>query len=130
MFHLGQAAGGPSAASDIISGRGVGLILKSISVDFKRPVVYPDTVRLSWPDASIQINPSVQLLISHRPHPVDPPSPTHFHNDALVYSYAQRAVVATSESVLVWYDYETLKKAPPSESLRIALEARMNSDHV
>lgn len=68
-----------------------------------------------------------QLLISHRPRHTNPPSPTHFRNDALIYSYAQRTIVATSESVLVWYDYETLKKTPPSEILRNTLEARINA---
>ncbi|KAF8579941.1 hypothetical protein K439DRAFT_1663032 [Ramaria rubella] len=105
---LAHEAGGPTAAADMVSGRGIGLILKSISVDFKRPVVYPDT-----------------LLISHRPRRADPPSPTHFNNNALIYSYAQRAVVATSESVLVWYDYDKLQKSPPPEPVRKALERRM-----
>lgn len=44
MSHLAKAAGGPSAVADMISGRGIGLILKSITVDFKRPVLYPDIV--------------------------------------------------------------------------------------
>jgi acyl dehydratase len=46
MMHLAEAAGGPNAAADMVSGRGIGLILKSIAVNFKRPVLYPDTVRL------------------------------------------------------------------------------------
>ncbi|KIJ55477.1 hypothetical protein M422DRAFT_24049 [Sphaerobolus stellatus SS14] len=108
MAKLAEEVGGPEASAKLLTGKGIGLILKSISIDFKQPVVYPDT-----------------LLISHRPRPTDPPSDTHFNNDAIIYSYAQGKVVATSESVLVWYDYDALKKSPPSEAMKAALARRM-----
>lgn len=43
---LGREIGGPQKAKDMMSGKGVSLILKSVSLNYKRPVTYPDTVRL------------------------------------------------------------------------------------
>jgi len=56
-----------------------------------------------------------QLLIAHKPYL--PPSVSHprfhFNCQAAIYSYSQQAVVAESDSELVWYDYEKLKKCDP-----------------
>lgn len=41
---LGDEMGGPERAQAMIKGQGVSLILKSLSIKFKRPVTYPDTV--------------------------------------------------------------------------------------
>ena len=41
---LGNAMGGPEKAQAMSKGQGVSLILKSLSINFKRPVTYPDTV--------------------------------------------------------------------------------------
>ena len=41
---LGNAMGGPEKAQAMSKGQGVSLILKSLSIKFKRPVTYPDTV--------------------------------------------------------------------------------------
>ena len=127
MVNLAREVGGPEAAANLLAGKGIGIILKSISVDFKRPVVYPDTV---CPcdfllTCIFQQCLSKQLFISHRPRPMDPPSETHFNNDAIIYSYSQQKVIATSQSVLVWYDYNNLKKVPPTEAMRAALARRM-----
>jgi hypothetical protein len=46
MRHVGNLIGGSAKAEGFIRGKGVSLILKSIKVDFRRPVTYPDTVRL------------------------------------------------------------------------------------
>jgi len=108
MTRLACEAGGPNAAVDMLAGKGIGLILKSVAVTFKSPVIYPDT-----------------LLISHRPTPTDPPSETHFNIDAHIYSYTQRKVVATSDSVMVWYNYDTLSKSSPTEEMKVALARRM-----
>jgi len=108
MTRLGEEVGGKAAAADLIAGRGVGIILKSVKVDFKCPVTYPDT-----------------LLISHRARPTDPKSSTQFNHDGMIYSYAQRRVVATSESVLVWYDYDALKRTTPPDIMQRVLERRM-----
>jgi len=44
MMTLGNEMGGPEKAQAMIKGQGVSLILKSLSIKFKRPVTYPDTV--------------------------------------------------------------------------------------
>lgn len=127
MVSLGEEIGGASRAEDMLAGRGVSLILKSISVDYKRPVVYPDT-----------------LLVAHKPHagPLrsssDVHSPdvtsrklprTHFHVMGAVYSYAQRRIVTECDSVLVWYDYNKLAKCDPGKEAQQALQRRMNLAH-
>lgn len=45
MRSLALDLGGPDRANDMISGKGISLILKEISLKFRRPVLYPDTVR-------------------------------------------------------------------------------------
>ncbi|KAL4244538.1 hypothetical protein ABKN59_010370 [Abortiporus biennis] len=51
MMSLGEELGGEKKAQDMIKGRGISLILKSLSMNYKRPVTFPDT-----------------LLIAHKPH--------------------------------------------------------------
>ncbi|KAG9047527.1 hypothetical protein FS837_002051 [Tulasnella sp. UAMH 9824] len=80
----------PESAKNMLEGKGKSIILKKIAVNFKRPVVYPDT-----------------LLVSHRPHSLEP---TRFHLSTSLYSFSQQAEVASSDSICVWYDYDTLKK--------------------
>lgn len=48
MYHLALELGGVNLAQDMIGGRGVSLILKEISVRYRRPVTYPDTVSLDF----------------------------------------------------------------------------------
>jgi len=43
-MSLGNAMGGPEKAQAMSKGQGVSLILKSLSINFKRPVTYPDRV--------------------------------------------------------------------------------------
>ena len=45
MMSLGEELGGPERAKAMINAQGVSLILKSIEVQYKRIVTYPDTVR-------------------------------------------------------------------------------------
>ena len=45
MRSLAMDIGGPQKAKDMIDGKGVSLILGELSIKFRRPVVYPDTVR-------------------------------------------------------------------------------------
>ena len=47
MSTFGERFGGPSAAEALLKGKGVSLILKSIQVNFRRPVTHPDTVSFS-----------------------------------------------------------------------------------
>ncbi|KAI0766151.1 Thioesterase/thiol ester dehydrase-isomerase [Trametes elegans] len=124
MRALGQELGGPERADAMIKGKGVSLILKSISLDYKRPVVYPDT-----------------LLVAHQPHPgplhtsskVNSPTVTtgrqartHFHVKGAIWSYAQRRIVTESDSVVVWYDYDKLTKCDPGEAARAVVQRRMD----
>lgn len=121
MVSLGHELGGASRADAMLAGKGVSLILKSISIDYKRPVVYPDT-----------------LLVAHKPHvgPTRSSSTehsgtssrtpkTHFHVMGAIYSYSQRRIVTESDSVLVWYDYDRLTKCDPGEEAQRILQRRM-----
>lgn len=124
-MSLGYELGGESRAADMVKGRGISLILKSVSLDYLRPVTFPDT-----------------LLVAHKPHqgstanPSPPPGGTlgdtgakrprtHFHMKAVAWSYQQRRVVTQSDSVLVWYDYEKLAKCSPGEDMLKVLDGRM-----
>ena len=44
LMTLGNDLGGPERAQAMVKGQGISLILKSLSIKFKRPVTYPDTV--------------------------------------------------------------------------------------
>ncbi|PCH44535.1 Thioesterase/thiol ester dehydrase-isomerase [Wolfiporia cocos MD-104 SS10] len=108
MVSLGRELGGEARARDMLTGRGVSLILKSISVDYKRPVVYPDT-----------------LLVAKRPRVVSRLPKTHFNLEGAAYSYRQGRVVTECDSVMVWYDYDKLAKCDPGEEARRVLLSRI-----
>ena len=120
MRALGHELGGPAKAEQMIRGQGVSLILKSISLDYKAPVTFPDT-----------------LLVAHRPHTGPArrdhdhggparPARTHFFMKGAIWSYAQRRIVTESDSILVWYDYDRLTKCDPGEEVKAAIQRRMN----
>jgi hypothetical protein len=44
IIAVGNALGGPAKAEAFMRGRGISFILKSMKIDFKRPVTFPDTV--------------------------------------------------------------------------------------
>lgn len=46
MTSIGEELGGPQKGLDMLKGRGVAHILKSIEIQFRRPVTYPDTVSI------------------------------------------------------------------------------------
>jgi len=98
---------GDLRARDILGGKGIGVILKSVDIQFKRPVLYPDT-----------------LLVSHKPHS---PTPTSFGCKAIIQSYGQGKIVAESDSALVWYDYENLRKCEPPSEFSQLISNRMES---
>ncbi|KAF5379518.1 hypothetical protein D9615_006504 [Tricholomella constricta] len=114
MMSLGHELGGPSKAEAMIKGQGVSLILKSIDVRFRRPVTYPDT-----------------LLVGYRPKHPSPSAETHdhatFNVTASAYSLSQRAIVATSNEALVWYDYDQLQKCDPGDKVRSVVWGRGNN---
>ncbi|CAE6527985.1 unnamed protein product [Rhizoctonia solani] len=101
MYLIGLETNGPEGGKAMLEGLGVSIILKSIDVKFKRPVTYPDN-----------------LVIMQRPHNT---SPSRFNLSAVAYSLAQRAPVATSDAVCVWYDYDMWKKCDVDENIGIGL---------
>ncbi|KAG5721317.1 hypothetical protein E4T56_gene10008 [Termitomyces sp. T112] len=115
VLSIGHELGGQTKAEAMIKGQGVSLILKSIEVRFRRPVTFPDT-----------------LLIGYRPK--DPSSDSNIDSDPAVlnvtasaYSVSQQTIVATSSEVLVWYNYDRLKKCVPSEETLSVVLNRMRS---
>ncbi|CAE6410518.1 unnamed protein product [Rhizoctonia solani] len=101
MYLIGLETNGLEGGKAVLEGLGVSIILKSIDVKFKRPVTYPDN-----------------LVIMQRPHNT---SPSRFNLSAVAYSLAQRAPVATSDAVCVWYDYDVWKKCDVDENTGIGL---------
>ncbi|KAH7335313.1 HotDog domain-containing protein [Rhizoctonia solani] len=101
MYLIGLETNGAEGGKAMLQGLGVSIILKSIDVKFKRPVTYPDN-----------------LVIMQRPHNT---SPSRFTLSSVAYSLAQRAPVATSEAVCVWYDYDVWKKFDVDESSGVGL---------
>ncbi|KAF9256522.1 hypothetical protein L218DRAFT_966307 [Marasmius fiardii PR-910] len=110
MSHLGNRLGGPKRAEALLKGKGISLILKSIQVNFRRPVTYPDT-----------------LLLSHKPYvpqtspTTNPDDPSHLYLTSSAFSVAQQAFVAHSYETIVWYDYDKLRKCDPGEEYRNAV---------
>ncbi|KAG0697945.1 HotDog domain-containing protein [Suillus ampliporus] len=111
VMAFGKALGGEERANAMLAGQGVSIILKSVNVNFKRPVTFPDT-----------------LLIGHKP--MISSSRTHFTLNAVLYSYSQQAIVADSDSVLVWYDYDNLKKCDPGDDAWRILKAASQDGQV
>ncbi len=68
-----------------------------------------------------------QLLIAHKPtlEPDPKRARTQFLLHAGAFSYAQRAVVADSTSVITWYDYDKLAKCDPGDDYWAPILARM-----
>ncbi|KAJ0108137.1 hypothetical protein J7T55_007256 [Diaporthe amygdali] len=93
--------------AELMTPRSVGLILKSIKVDFKFPMTYPDKVsvyhRLRYP-------PSAQ------------PSPSSLILDAVVFSHRHRRVSARVEEDIVIYDYRAARKTEMLPFMRDVLE--------
>ena len=70
---------------------------------------------------------SEQLLIAHKPalEPDAKRARTQFLLHAGAFSYAQRAIVADSTSVITWYDYDRLGKCDPGDDYWAPILARM-----
>jgi len=82
---------------------GVGPILARAAVDYRRPVTYPDTVRV---DMTVSRIGGSSFVMSGR-----------------IWSVAQQAEVATGESVMVAFDYAANRSAPVDDRLRAAIAA-------
>ncbi|KAG1874403.1 hypothetical protein F4604DRAFT_1582281, partial [Suillus subluteus] len=115
LMAFGQVLGGEKRAKAMLAGQGVSLILKSTNVNFRRPVTFPDTVRFSC---------NVSLVMSFiTTRPTISSSRTQFTLNAVLYSYSQQAIVADSVGVLVWYDYDSLRKCDPGDDTWRILKA-------
>lgn len=82
---------------------GVGPIVARISVDFRRAVNYPDTIRVS---ATVRAIGRTSLTLGYS-----------------IRSAAQDAEVATGEDVIVLLDYRDGRKVPVDDALRARIHA-------
>ncbi|PWY80686.1 Thioesterase/thiol ester dehydrase-isomerase [Aspergillus heteromorphus CBS 117.55] len=80
----------------LVSSKGIGLIVRSIKLDYKFPMTYPDKV-------------TVYHKLVH--DPVSPEAPQHgFHLHAVILSEARQRPAARVYEDLVTYDYKMKKK--------------------
>ena len=135
MMSLGEELGGPERAQAMLKGKGVSLILKSVSLDYKRPVTYPDTLLIAHKPHLGPLRtaahhesgvPATDAETTEREARAQRLAKTHFHVLAVAWSYAQRRIVTESDSVLVWYDYDKLAKCNPGDEARRVLAGRMS----
>ena len=82
---------------------GVGPILARIAIDYRRPVTFPDTVRVSVSTTRV--------------------GNSSFTMSFTVWSEQQQAEVARGDQVIVALDYRTNQTAPLDEKLRAAIAA-------
>ncbi len=87
----------------ILPGSGIGPILASMSCDYRRPVTYPDTVRVDARVVSI--------------------GNSSFRMDHTITSEALGEVAAEVSSTIVTVDYTQGNPVPVPESIRKAIEA-------
>ncbi len=76
----------------------VGPILARLSLDYRRPVTYPDTIRAS---AWVPKLGNTSFVMCYR-----------------IFSVSQAAIVAEGESVIVMLDYRNGEKVPLDDALR------------
>ncbi|KAK2606014.1 hypothetical protein QQS21_003531 [Conoideocrella luteorostrata] len=79
---------------DIMSPRGIGLILKSIRTDYKLPVTYPDKITVMHKLAQRPTHASESIFL-----------------DAVIYSETHRRVAARCVEDIAVYDYRAGRKA-------------------
>jgi acyl-CoA thioester hydrolase len=82
---------------------GIGPILAKLTLEYRRPVTFPDTVRVEVTTTKIG---RTSFTLAYR-----------------VWSEEQRAEVVTGEDVIVVMDYRTSRTAPVDEPLRAAIRA-------
>lgn len=88
---------------NIMTNQGVGPILASIQCDYRRQLLYPDTIQIS---ASIPKIGRTSLNMQHR-----------------VYSMQQQTIVAEGDSTIVMFDYAAQKPTPVPDAIRRKIEA-------
>ncbi|KAH8927694.1 Thioesterase/thiol ester dehydrase-isomerase [Atractiella rhizophila] len=89
-------------SDDLLNATGLGFILAEITLKYRRPVTYPDS-----------------LVCFHKPSDIQK---DRFKLQAILWSLQQRTVVTTSDCSIVGYDYRTLKKADFSPELATILQ--------
>lgn len=102
----------------------MGLVIKSVSIEYRRPVTFPDSVsgRKEQHSSSAQlIFPSPQLVIMSTPVDIDERKAS-FGLKQEAWSLNQNTVVARCKSVQVMYDFENLKKGVMTPEVRQALD--------
>ncbi|WRT63236.1 uncharacterized protein IL334_000139 [Kwoniella shivajii] len=93
----------------MIKGEGTGFILKDVSIKYKAPVNYPDTV-----------------LVTNQIHSINAERACFGHKH-IVWSLRDERVAATCDSTIVMYDYDNLKKGKMSDEFREMLENVVDS---
>ncbi len=88
---------------------GVGPILARIAIEYRRPVTFPDSVRLET---------TVTKL-----------GKSSFTMASRIWSLAQHAEVATDEEVIVFFDYRAARTIPIDAGLREAIAEAERSTH-
>ncbi len=88
---------------DRMKAEGIGPILAKLTVEYRRPVTFPDTVRVEVTATKI--------------------GRTSFTLGYRIRSEAQQAEVVTAEDVIVVMDYRASRTAPVDERLREAIAA-------
>ncbi|WVR03059.1 hypothetical protein IAU60_000048 [Kwoniella sp. DSM 27419] len=89
---------------NVMAGKGTGMILKDISIKYKSPITYPDTV-----------------MVTNRIHSIQPERAS-FGLSHIVWSLKDNRVAAVGDSTLVMYDYDNVKKGVMSGEFRQMLE--------
>jgi acyl-CoA thioester hydrolase len=85
------------------SGESIGPILAATSCDYRRPIVFPDTVRVGIRATRIG---RTSLGLEHR-----------------IVSDEQKVVAAEGEATIVFYDYASGRPHPVPDQIRRAVEA-------
>lgn len=80
---------------------GIGPILARIAIDYRRPVTFPDTVRV---DVTVTRIGTTSFTMGYR-----------------VWSTDQQAEVAAGEDVIVLFDYRAARTTPVDDALRAAI---------
>ena len=99
----------------------MGLVVKSVSVEYRRPVTFPDSVSLYRAHCVTQAEHFRKLVLMSKPIDIDERKAS-FGLKQEAYSLAQKAVVARCTSVQVMYDFQNLKKGVMTDEVRRALD--------
>ncbi|MCY2993049.1 MAG: thioesterase family protein [Planctomycetota bacterium] len=87
----------------LMSGDGLGPIVVSITCNYRRQVVYPDTVHVATKVADIG---PARLILAHA-----------------VYSESQRAVTTDGQTVIVFFDYQAQRPRRVPDEVRVKMLA-------